>query len=89
MSRRIAYIDTAGVYHRCDQEVGPRGGPDYFRGVAPSDLARLDARQLYVAAERLHESVEAGSGTSAERAGASEALNAVYTERRRRRQTIR
>jgi hypothetical protein len=89
VSRRYAYIDRSGVYHRCDEEgTGPKRS-DYFRGVAPSDLGRLDARQLYLASERLHESVVSGTGTPEERAGASEALNAVYSERRKRRQTIR
>jgi hypothetical protein len=62
---------------------------DYFKGVAPSDLSGLDARQLYTAAERLHESVANGVGSSEERAHASEALAAVYAERRGRRATIR
>lgn len=67
----------------------PAKGGDYFHGVRPSDLSRLDDRQLYTAAERLHESVTSGVGTTTERAHASEALAEVYRERRRRRATIR
>ena len=79
-----------GVYVRVDDEHGaPIKGTDYFKGVAPSDLARLDNRQLFTAAERLHECVTSGVGTSSERANASEALSAVYRERRARRSTIR
>lgn len=66
-----------------------RSKKDYFKGVAPSDLSRLDERQLYTAAERLHESVISGVGTASERQGASEALHEVYRERRRRQSTIR
>lgn len=84
----IIGIIRNGKYIRVEREAS-KGSPDYFRGIAPSDLGRLDARQLYTAAERLHESVVSGSGTPAEQAGASEALAAVYTERRRRRATIR
>lgn len=81
-----------GRYERVEEE---RGAPikdlehDYYKGVAPSDLARLDNRQLYLAAERLHESVAYEVGSPSEQAHAAEALNAVYHERRARRATIR
>jgi hypothetical protein len=83
-----------GVYVRIDDEtaVGARIkdlAHDYFKGVAPSDLGRLDNRQLYTAAERLHESVANNVGTREELAHASEALNAVYHERHKRRATLR
>ena len=81
-----------GRYERCAEE---RGAPvkdlerDYFKGVAPSDLGRLDARQLYMASERLHEHVAYEVGSREEVQRASEALAACYAERRKRRATIR
>jgi hypothetical protein len=83
---------VGGEYVRVAEE---RGSPvkdlerDYFKGVAPSDLSRLDARQLYLASVRLHEHVAHEVGTREEVAHASEALAACYAERYRRRATIR
>jgi hypothetical protein len=83
---------VGGRYVRVHEE---RGAPvkdlerDYFKGVAPSDLGRLDERQLYMAAVRLHEHVAEEVGTREEVANASEALAACYRERHRRRATIR
>lgn len=88
----IVGVIRNGQYLRVDEE---HGAPvkdlarDYFKGVAPSDLSRLDSRQLYLAAERIHENVANGVGTREEVAHASEALHACYEERRRRRATIR
>lgn len=62
---------------------------DYFKGVAPSDLARLDNRQLFLAAMRLHETVSQNIGTPEEQAKAAEALQEVYREKNRRRATLR
>lgn len=82
-----------GEYVRVDPNTdgaAVRGlGGDYFKGVAPSDLSGLDSRQLYTAAERLHETVANGVGSREELAHASEALAQVYSERRARRATIR
>lgn len=88
----IVGVIRNGRYHRVALE---HGAPikdharDYFKGVAPSDLGRLDERQLYVAADRIHASLEGGTGTREEIAHAAEALDACYVERRRRRMTIR
>ncbi|HEV3129596.1 MAG TPA: hypothetical protein VGY32_11470 [Solirubrobacteraceae bacterium] len=88
----IVGIIRNGEYVRVEQE---RGAPvkdlsrDYYKGVKPSDLGRLDERQLYVASDRLHESVVNEVGTREERANAAEALHACYRERYRRRATIR
>lgn len=60
---------------------------DYFNGVRPSHLRELDNRQLYMAAERLFE--HRFTGTSAERARAAEAYNAIKIEARSRRATLR
>jgi hypothetical protein len=93
VGRKYSYIDQYGKYHRVDEEVAssPSKNPakDYYKGVKPSDLSRLDNRQLYVAADRLHESIISGVGTAEERAGANEAYHEVVVERRRRRQTLR
>jgi hypothetical protein len=80
---------VSGRYVRVEEDGKPRGGADYFHGVKPSDLVQLDGRQLYLAAERLHETVNGGVGSKAEHAQASEALHQCYAERARRRSTIR
>lgn len=88
----IVGIIRNGRYLRVEQE---RGAPvkdlsrDYYKGVKPSQLGRLDERQLYLAAERLHEHVVNEVGSREEVAHASEALHACYRERYRRRATIR
>jgi hypothetical protein len=87
MRRRIGRI-VSGEYQKVDEEVFHQPS-DYFHGVAPSDLARLDERQLFLASDRLHESVASGVGTKEERAWAAEALKETYRERYRRRATIR
>lgn len=78
-----------GVPARAPRFAPVDDGGDYFRGVKPSDLSRLDNRQLYMAASKIHESVISGNGTDQEKALASEALSACYTERRRRLATLR
>jgi hypothetical protein len=80
---------VGGRYIRVEGDGTGARRRDYFHGVAPSDLRRLDDRQLYTAAVRLHEHVEGGIGTREERANACEALAECYRERRRRGATIR
>lgn len=78
-----------GEYVRVEEETGAPVKDlegDFFKGVAPSDLSRLDNRQLYMASTRLHEGVVSGHGDVARM---NEALNACYREARGRRATLR
>lgn len=93
--RRVIGRIVGGQYVRVDEirdespEVRNRYGSertDYFAGVAPSDLARLDNRQLFLAASRLFE--HRFTGSPMQRAYMAEAYHAVVVETRRRRQTL-
>lgn len=93
--RRVVGRIVNGEYVRVDEmrdespEIRVRHGPertDYFDGVAPSHLARLDNRQLFLAASRLFEHQFTGSPMQI--ANMLEAYHQCVVETRRRRATL-
>lgn len=87
--RRIVGRIVGGEYVRVDEPVERDEEPDYFRGVAPSDLSTFSNRRLFLHGENLRTLLEEGRGTATELAKASEAYHEVVRERRRRVQTLR
>ena len=87
--RRIIGRMIEGKWVRVDEPVERDDEPDYFHGVAPSDLGQLSNRALYIHAERLYTALEEGRGTVAELDKAAEAYEECVRERKRRIQTLR
>lgn len=93
--RRVVGRIINGEYVRVDEvrdespEARQRYGAertDYFAGVSPSDLARLDNRQLFLATSRLFE--HRFTGSPMQRAYMAEAYHACVVEARKRRATL-
>ena len=98
MSRRLVgrivdgpYQDLEGLDVDGAPSIHCRFGPertDPFSGVKPSDLAKLDNRQLYMAANRLYDSLAQGRGTREEVGHDRDAYDSIIREARGRRATL-
>jgi hypothetical protein len=98
MSRRLIGRIVDGQYQdmeSLDVDGAPsircRFGPertDPFSGVKPSDLRQLDGRQLFMAANRLYDSLAQGKGTRGDIDNDRSAYDSIIREARGRRATL-
>jgi len=63
-------------------------GSDYFKGAKPSHLKTLDNRQLFMASNRIYDTLAEGRGTKEEISHARDAYDATIREARSRRASL-